>query len=481
MRPKRRISLVGSLLSGIIAVSNFGCGGGSASVPPPPPPPAINVSLSEATATVQAGATAQFTATVINDSAGKGVTWSVSCSASACGSIFPTATPSGTPTIYTAPSTGASLTVTLTAISAADGTKSASATITVAGSVPAMVIGTVAVGTAPSAIAVDSSSNKVYVADFGTQPGFGPQACSPTGADVTVIDGATESTTAVPVSSPFKQLNPVGIALNLASHTVYVVVRENTPNVTVQSCTHVIDGIELVGISTPINNRFIYQTITELSGMDINQVTGDIYVGHTFASVSSIVVIGGNGVVATISVGSNFSGCTGDNLCFPISVAVNANMNKIYVAKRGSNSITVIDGATNSVTATITDPSAVAPVAIAVNSRTNTIYVANAGSDNLTVIDGATGSVTATVPVGISPSGVAVDEQTNFIYIANAGNSQTGDPGNVTVINGATNTTTTVSDPKAINPVAVAANPATNKIYVANRGSNNVTVINGAH
>jgi DNA-binding beta-propeller fold protein YncE len=51
----------------------------------------------------------------------------------------------------------------------------------------------------------------------------------------------------------------------------------------------------------------------------------------------------------------------------------------------------------------------------------------------------------------------------------------------VTVINGATNTSTTLSDPKAINPVAVAVNAVTNKIYVANHGSNNVTVIDGAH
>ncbi len=51
----------------------------------------------------------------------------------------------------------------------------------------------------------------------------------------------------------------------------------------------------------------------------------------------------------------------------------------------------------------------------------------------------------------------------------------------MTVINGATNATTTLTDPKALNPVAVAVNSTTNKIYVANSGSNNVTVIDGAH
>jgi YVTN family beta-propeller protein len=121
------------------------------------------------------------------------------------------------------------------------------------------------------------------------------------------------------------------------------------------------------------------------------------------------------------------------------------------------------------------------PTAIALNPATNTIYVANHDSNNVTVIDGFTGSLTATIPVGAAPVGVAVNPRTNFIYVANAGNSQTGNPGNVTVINGATNTTTTVSDPKATNPVAIAVNSATDKIYVVNRGSNNVTVIGGAH
>jgi DNA-binding beta-propeller fold protein YncE len=55
------------------------------------------------------------------------------------------------------------------------------------------------------------------------------------------------------------------------------------------------------------------------------------------------------------------------------------------------------------------------------------------------------------------------------------------------VLDGATNSTTTVRDPNAIHPGWVAVNQATNKIYVENggagggyEGSNNVTVIDGA-
>ena len=76
---------------------------------------------------------------------------------------------------------------------------------------------------------------------------------------------------------------------------------------------------------------------------------------------------------------------------------------------------------------------------------------------------------------------MAVDPQTSFIYVANAGNSQTGDPGSITVIDGKTNAATALTDSKAKNPVAIAANPVTNKIYAANSGSDNVSVIDGAH
>jgi len=113
--------------------------------------------------------------------------------------------------------------------------------------------------------------------------------------------------------------------------------------------------------------------------------------------------------------------------------------------------------------------------------RPKTIYVTNSGSNNVTVIDGQTDAIVSTVPVGTFPIAVAVDPKTNFIYVANNGDSQASIQGNVTVINGTTNTTTTLTDPKAIGPIAVAANSATNKIYVANWGSSNVTVIDGAH
>jgi YVTN family beta-propeller protein len=210
-----------------------------------------------------------------------------------------------------------------------------------------------------------------------------------------------------------------------------------------------------------------------LSGMAVDQAAivfqsmSQIYVGYDVAVDPNVIVITGSGhSLIPVSVP-------------PGPITVNETTSKIYVA--GSSGIIVIDAASNSVIDSISDSSGTAPSAIAVNPTTNTIYVARSQSNNVRVIDGGTDSVTGTIQVGTAPSGVAVDPQTNFIYVANAGSSQTGDAGSITVINGVTNATQTLTDLTAKNPAAVAVNPTTNKIYVANTGSNNVTVINGAH
>jgi ferredoxin len=91
---------------------------------------AISVTLSGAPALLTTNATAALTATVTNDSANAGVTWSVTCGSSGSCGAFANAT--ATTATYTAPAavpTGN--TVTVTATSVTDTTASASATITI--------------------------------------------------------------------------------------------------------------------------------------------------------------------------------------------------------------------------------------------------------------------------------------------------------------------------------------------------------------
>ncbi|NIM52244.1 MAG: beta-propeller fold lactonase family protein, partial [Gemmatimonadales bacterium] len=59
------------------------------------------------------------------------------------------------------------------------------------------------------------------------------------------------------------------------------------------------------------------------------------------------------------------------------------------------------------------------PHAVDVNPRTNRVYVANRESNEVTVIDGESLEVLATVAVGEEPWDVAVDPTTGRIFVSN--------------------------------------------------------------
>jgi len=193
----------------------------------------------------------------------------------------------------------------------------------------------------------------------------------------------------------------------------------------------------------------------------VNPVTSTIYVVNSASNNVSVINGATNSLTATVNTGTN-----------PVAIAVNPASNMVYVANNGSNDVTVINGATN-VPSTITNPNGIAPVAVALNPVTNLIYVANSGSNNLTVINGASNTLIGTVGAGSNPNAVVVNPATNLVYVANRSSN------NVTVVNGANNgVVATVGT--GTNPVSLAVDTATNMVYAANSGSNNLTVINGA-
>jgi len=143
-------------LASVITITACG-GGGSSSVSASSP---IMVSVSASSNSVQAGGSDSFTATELNDASGKGVTWTVSCSASQCGNVSPTATPSGVATTYFAPTTppASDATITVKATSVADGSKSGSATITFS-AITVSVSQTTAIVQAGQTLLISGSAN----------------------------------------------------------------------------------------------------------------------------------------------------------------------------------------------------------------------------------------------------------------------------------------------------------------------------------
>jgi YVTN family beta-propeller protein len=196
--------------------------------------------------------------------------------------------------------------------------------------------------------------------------------------------------------------------------------------------------------------------------------------------------------------------------------AVDQATDTVYVANLGSDTVSVINGASCNATVTTgcsqipaTLTVGEGPDGIAVDQATDTVYVANDGpggnnsGNTVSVIDGATcngevtsgcGQTPATVTVGLAPAVPAVDEATNTVYVPD---SNPGGPASVSVIDGATCNATVTSGcgrtPPAISvgfntaPAAAAVDQATNTVYVTSGLPNStgttlglVDVIDGA-
>ena len=181
----------------------------------------ISVSVVPTNVTMGGGATQAFAATVANDAANAGVNWTTVGG----GSFSLSTTLSGSPTVYTAPTILAGGTVTVTATSKTDPTKTGTVTITVS---------PIAVSLAsPSSIALDSAQTFAISATITgdasasgatfavSGPGGGTMSASPVSGNspsstytVPVIASATTSTiTVASVKDPTKT-QTVAVTLN---------------------------------------------------------------------------------------------------------------------------------------------------------------------------------------------------------------------------------------------------------------------------
>jgi YVTN family beta-propeller protein len=69
----------------------------------------------------------------------------------------------------------------------------------------------------------------------------------------------------------------------------------------------------------------------------------------------------------------------------PQAIAVDPKANLVYVANTHGNSVSVIDGTSNTVIATLDAPDH--PYAVAVNLNTGRVYVANLGERPFAILD----------------------------------------------------------------------------------------------
>ncbi len=138
----------------------------------------------------------------------------------------------------------------------------------------------------------------------------------------------------------------------------------------------------------------------------------------------------------------------------PLGVAVSPSGDAVYVANSGSDSVSVIDPATNAVTATV--PVGDLPTQIAVG--TTRAYVTNRGDDTVSVIDRATSTVVEVLTGFSEPTGIALTSDDATVVVANSG----GDEVTLYRTAGGTSQAVTVG----LAPTDVAVDPAGTRAWV---------------
>lgn len=212
----------------------------------------------------------------------------------------------------------------------------------------------------------------------------------------------------------------------------------------------------------------------------VNPAGTRVYVADAYRGNVLVIDTASNTVTATVAVKANSV-----NLA---SVAVNSDGTRVYVADTASGTVSVIDTASNTVTATVKvgtgpdgTPSARGTVALAVNPAGTRVYVANQNTNTVSVIDTASNTVIDSVAVGVEPRSMVVNPAGTRVYVGNFNGviDSTNNANTVSVIDTACNTVTaTVAVGR--HPGAMAVNPAGTRVYVANYGSNTLSVLDAA-
>ncbi|MGQ0465722.1 MAG: YncE family protein [Sporichthyaceae bacterium] len=304
---------------------------------------------------------------------------------------------------------------------------------------------TVKVGKYPSALAVNSKTNKIYVANRQ-------------GHNVTVIDGKTNKTTTVKTG-----FAPIAVRVNEVTNTIYVANLAGTDASGNESTNE-------PGSVTVIDGKTDKATKTVKAGLEpyaigINTKTNRIYVGNQGGNDVTVIDGKTNRATKTIALRKDTDTLT-EGVLSPQDVEVDETTNQVYVAGAQSNTVAVINGETNAFEVVKTETgetrqTGFTPTAIAVDEQRNLIYTSDYGSHDMTVIDVKAKTATGIVPEDIQePYVIAMNPKTNKIYMGSPTSRS------VTIVDGATKKPITIGDlPGKPNDVAI--NPVTNKIYFA--------------
>jgi YVTN family beta-propeller protein len=329
---------------------------------------------------------------------------------------------------------------------------------------------TVKTGPEPIAVKVNQLTNRIYVLTLRGLLADGSIDFNGAGT-VAVIDGETDKV----IKKVPCQLEPYALAINEKTNKVYVANQGSNSVTMIDGRTNRTATVQL----RPDDADSIYDGVLSPQDIAVNEVTNKIYVTGTQSN--TVAVIDGKTLRHTVVL-TEGGGTTSQSGLTPTFVGINPKTNMIYTSNFTSNDVTVIDGKTNKKIGIISLVDVQDPYSITVNPNTNKIYTANLTSRSITVIDGETEESITIGDLPGKPFDVAINMKTNKIYFPSFvlyRGSQVGDDKQITGVilelDGATNKLTTIV--AGITPYAVAVNENTNKVYVTNFDSGTVTVL----
>ena len=234
---------------------------------------------------------------------------------------------------------------------------------------------TVNVGVYPLAIAVNTATNIIYVANNVSNT-------------VTAINGVTLHTTNISVGQ-----RPRALAINPLTNRIYCANSISNDVTVINGATNATTPIP-VGV-TPV-------------AIAVSQTYDQIYVAN-YNSSSLSVIDGRTMSVTAVSTGAG-----------PGALAVDPVANRIYVANAADNSTTIVNLTTLQTTTIAVGAS---PTAVDVDLFTNKVYFTNmVQQGTVTMLNGQDYSLT-TVDVGHNPIAIATNAVPNRIYVVNNGSN----------------------------------------------------------
>ena len=273
-------------------------------------------------------------------------------------------------------------------------------------------ISRVHVGAGAVALAINSVTNRIYVANSQ-------------GGSITVLDGTTDSVFAtLDVGA-----NPYVVAVNSVANKIYV---SNTFS-------------EVVTIIDGATNSMTKLKAGSADAIAIDPNLGKVYL-LGYEDMNLTVLDDKPSIAGKLKVGIH-----------PWDITIIPATSTLYVTRSGNAQLAVVDELSGSIT---TVPTGATPCAVALNTTTNTIYVVNHTDDTVTAIDATKHIVVAAIKVGHQPQGIAVDPIRNHIYVANTHDDS------ISVIDGSKNQVVKTL-PTGKNPFALVVNPKTGQLFAA--------------